>query len=469
MQDRIASGAQLSPTHIFALHLYTLYCSIFRDTCKAMRDLDWGNIKAWRPFIYYLDRALYQLNTASSIVFRGLKLFDADGKVASFLDGKWPPSLTEYQRQHTPKYHSDNIIMWPAFSSTSLDYRIALGYASRELKENEAAIILKIQTQRAKPVESFSYFQYERELLYAPNAAFRVTGLWEPSSFNLRQGVQLEAGGPFTLNIDELTQGMLSLDEARGRRELLITMVEEALDPDLEEINASEELSRRKYFEDAHHGAPAATGPAATTPAAAPPPTTPPTSSRAVTMAAPPGVAAPEPVVPAAAPLASAEGGSVAQAPSPAPPAAPAALPSAHQTLETVLSQVFTSVFYQLGRMVRRAPEEGEAALRRAVIDLMVSELRTTANRMRSGHTWRSAARVAVDEPSLMPDGRAESTVEALQVWMEALMSRACEALVTISDDGLAALDDHHIPDAEVAVMLDLVGSHMHLQSLKYR
>ena len=45
VQDRVASGAQLSPAHLFALHTYTLYCSIFKDACKAMRELDWPTIK----------------------------------------------------------------------------------------------------------------------------------------------------------------------------------------------------------------------------------------------------------------------------------------------------------------------------------------------------------------------------------------------------------------------------------------
>jgi hypothetical protein len=252
VQDRLASGAQLSPVHIFSLHLYTLYCSIFRDSNRAMRSLEWDQILVWRPFIWYLDQALYQLNTSSSTVFRGLKLRGTDGTVGSFLDAKWPKGMSDYTRQQTPKYYPDHIVLWPAFSSTSLDYRIALGYASRELQPDEAAVILKIQTQRAKPVQNFSYYPFERELLYAPNSAFRITGLWEPSSFNLRQGVQTESGGLFTVNIDELTQGMLSLDEARNRREVLITMVEEVLDPELETLNAKGELDRRKYFDAAH-------------------------------------------------------------------------------------------------------------------------------------------------------------------------------------------------------------------------
>ena len=70
-----------------------------------------------------------------------------------------------------------------------------------------------------RPIKIFSYYAYEEELLYAPNTAFRVTGLYEPTSFNLRQGVKLASGGLFQLNTDQLSQGKIGLEEARKRHE----------------------------------------------------------------------------------------------------------------------------------------------------------------------------------------------------------------------------------------------------------
>ena len=45
--------------------------------------------------------------------------------------------------------------------------------------------------KRVRPVEQFSFFPFEKELLYPPNSQFRVTGLWDPTSFNIRQGTQV--------------------------------------------------------------------------------------------------------------------------------------------------------------------------------------------------------------------------------------------------------------------------------------
>ena len=104
-----------------------------------------------------------------------------------------------------------------------------------------------------RPIKIFSYYAYEEELLYAPNTAFRVTGLYEPTSFNLRQGVKLASGGLFQLNTDQLSQGKIGLEEARKRKTLLITMVEQRLDPDIDVLTAQDEILRRRQFEVAHN------------------------------------------------------------------------------------------------------------------------------------------------------------------------------------------------------------------------
>jgi hypothetical protein len=256
VQDRVASGLCVArPKHIFALHLYTLNTSIFKDANTAMRQLDGVGVSRWRPFIWALSQALDTLNVRSAVVFRGLKLWqETSGTVQNFLDGAYPPApepgLGDRNRRSTAssaatsKYWPGSIVVWPSFSSTTTDFNIALGYGTKNLhkERGEAAVILKIYTQRARPVEQFSFFPYEKELLYPPNTQLRVTGLWDPTSFNIRQGTQL-TDGEFQIATDHLQQGSLSLEEARGRHKILITLAEEAI--------GEQSVARALSFDDA--------------------------------------------------------------------------------------------------------------------------------------------------------------------------------------------------------------------------
>ena len=120
LQDRIASGHVESPEAILSLHVYTLYTSIFREANAAMRSFDADGIAVWRPFIFYLTSALRGLNARSTVVFRGLKLNLCDEPtVEKFLDGRYPPSLPPEEVEETSKYHPGNVVLWPAFSSTT--------------------------------------------------------------------------------------------------------------------------------------------------------------------------------------------------------------------------------------------------------------------------------------------------------------------------------------------------------------
>ena len=138
------------------------------------------------------------------------------------------------------------IIAWPALSSTTQDYTVAMEYATANLRPNDAAVVLKIHTSTVHPIQPFSYFAYEEEMLYEPCASFRVTGLWSATTFNLRQGVQLaSAAERFTVSTEHLVQGMLSLDEARKQRVVLITMVEQPLGDDTTVLDAAVHQQQR--------------------------------------------------------------------------------------------------------------------------------------------------------------------------------------------------------------------------------
>ena len=217
VQDRVASGlCAARPKHTFALHLYTLNTSIFKDANASMRALDPVGVEAWRPFIWCLCDALDALNVRSAVVFRGLKLWqEKTGTVARFLEGEYPPGTKASDARS--KYYPGNVVLWPSFSSTTTDFNIALSYGTKNLEEGHAAVILKIYTQRVRPVEQFSFFPFEKELLYAPNTALRVTGLYDPTSYNIRQGTELTSG-EFQIETDHLQQGALTLEEAKTRR-----------------------------------------------------------------------------------------------------------------------------------------------------------------------------------------------------------------------------------------------------------
>jgi len=129
----------------------------------------------------------------STVVLRGVKLSFghagvADGTVSAFLDGRYaakPAAEGEDQKDSNAVYHPGSLVMWPAFSSTTVDRRIALGYGASNLRPmKDAAVIFKIFARSAKPIKEFSYYPFEEELLYGPNTTFSVHGLWEASAYN---------------------------------------------------------------------------------------------------------------------------------------------------------------------------------------------------------------------------------------------------------------------------------------------
>jgi len=239
VQDKIACGMRTAPEHIFALHLYTMQSSIYVRSCAAMLDLCWPGIRLWRPFIYYVQRALAVQTATQTTVYRGLHLRDeTGGTVAGFLDGLYPkPSATLSQEQQdnrmlregNARYHPGGVILWPAFSSTSENPAIALAYATKDLEEGkQAAVILKIVTKNVCPIKQFSYYEFEEELLYQANTAFKVKALLEPTAYNMRRGASASQGD-FFLSTEYIQTKELQLEEAKELPTVLIELHEEAL------------------------------------------------------------------------------------------------------------------------------------------------------------------------------------------------------------------------------------------------
>jgi len=248
VQDKVACGEPTRVEDIFALHLYTMQCSIFAQSNRCMRAIEWEGIRLWRPYIFFLARALRGLGSRPCIVFRGLYLSTGtEGRcVADFLDGKWPKQAAEPAARSAEadrrsaisansQYHPDQVVLWPAFSSTSESPGIALAYGTNQLEsaghEEHAAVILKIHTRSGCPIRQFSYYPFEEELLFAPNTAFRVKELLAPTSFNLCRGTA-GSRAAFSIDTSHLVSKGLTLDEARRERVVLVEMHEEPLPHD---------------------------------------------------------------------------------------------------------------------------------------------------------------------------------------------------------------------------------------------
>eukprot|EP00966_Prymnesium_polylepis_P141309 3263549-Prymnesium_polylepis.1 len=74
--------------------------------------------------------------------------------------------------------HPNNIIVWPAFSSTTADHGLALGHATRSLQPQQAAVVFKVYGH-CHPLRAFSYFPADEEMLYRPNRCGPATeAIW---------------------------------------------------------------------------------------------------------------------------------------------------------------------------------------------------------------------------------------------------------------------------------------------------
>ena len=111
-------------------------------------------LEQWRDVIYYTTQALEDVaksREASEFqrVYRGLQ------------GVRLPDSV----------YKQENIINWPAFSSSSLDQSVAAGFAAGA----GAAAVFILTARSCCDISDCSRFQREVEQLFMPNTRFQVT------------------------------------------------------------------------------------------------------------------------------------------------------------------------------------------------------------------------------------------------------------------------------------------------------
>ena len=177
VQERVAWGDELPPQYIFALHLYTIPCNLFRKCCAAMRGVpcndDTAEMRAhkaaalepFRVFIWYLWQALEKIRVQPRSVYRGI-----GGDATQLLPEKG---------------RVGNALLWPSFSSTSWSMDVANGFLRAG---SRGGILFKIRAKRTREIADYSYRPHERELLLAPMTRLNVLGVYECSHYAMQYG-----------------------------------------------------------------------------------------------------------------------------------------------------------------------------------------------------------------------------------------------------------------------------------------
>eukprot|EP00750_Incisomonas_marina_P006132 INCI14335.4.p1 GENE.INCI14335.4~~INCI14335.4.p1 ORF type:complete len:1393 (+),score=208.86 INCI14335.4:583-4761(+) len=120
------------------------------NTALRTRDHDRDSFRRWQGFLYFLMRALDQLNPFEGTVYRG----------SNFKTG------TDIETLYSP----GRPIQWAAFTSTSTDVATA-----RQFVDKKAGIIFKISVFSGRVVSPYSHIPRENEVLLTPNTRFTVT------------------------------------------------------------------------------------------------------------------------------------------------------------------------------------------------------------------------------------------------------------------------------------------------------
>lgn len=151
-------------------------------------------------------------------------------------------------------YRPGNLVTWSAFSSCSVDLRIATKFmhGTQETAAVEG-VIFKIWTRSGSPIWWASFAPHEREVLFNPNVSFRVLNWYPATEVNLRHGTRMETRKEraFVLDCDHIVHPVplqhVSTDEALRRQlkhhqVLLIEMEEESVAEEEEYEEASTDL-----------------------------------------------------------------------------------------------------------------------------------------------------------------------------------------------------------------------------------
>eukprot|EP01006_Ploeotia_vitrea_P016305 TRINITY_DN46903_c0_g1_i1.p1 TRINITY_DN46903_c0_g1~~TRINITY_DN46903_c0_g1_i1.p1 ORF type:complete len:315 (+),score=32.63 TRINITY_DN46903_c0_g1_i1:62-946(+) len=152
---RVATGHTSDLWDAAVLFAYTYDSDLFRRANRAMRLNNTTQIEYWRPFIYWVDKALNAVPSALQPiqVYRGIST-----RVADILN-IYQPGLT---------------VHWAAFSSTSLSWKVA-----RQFLSSGEGVVFIVHGKSCRPIQQFSSYPYEKELLFPPNTKFRVRQIFK--------------------------------------------------------------------------------------------------------------------------------------------------------------------------------------------------------------------------------------------------------------------------------------------------
>eukprot|EP00997_Jenningsia_sp_PLL12_P003383 NODE_1630_length_1108_cov_114.456091_g1332_i0.p1 GENE.NODE_1630_length_1108_cov_114.456091_g1332_i0~~NODE_1630_length_1108_cov_114.456091_g1332_i0.p1 ORF type:complete len:271 (+),score=73.13 NODE_1630_length_1108_cov_114.456091_g1332_i0:244-1056(+) len=142
----------VGPVHFFALFIYTCELTeegsdqIYGAMNACMRNNDKEGIEFWRPLIYYINTAMWQLPRYEGCLYRGINLlFDET------------------------QYRTGANIVWPAFSSASRERSVAEVFAS-----GTEGTLFFLNGQTCRDIAIFSRFPSEGEVLFHPNTNFLI-------------------------------------------------------------------------------------------------------------------------------------------------------------------------------------------------------------------------------------------------------------------------------------------------------
>ena len=160
VSEGVIQDNHINPLHTFALFLYTYESPICYEPNRAMRLHDAPLLEKWKPAIYYLYQALMARASYPALVFRGIPM---KFQINQYLPG--------------------NEVIWPSFSSTSEDYKVAEQFLS-----GDHGIIFIITAKSGKLISKFSFYPNEKEVLLPPNCRFKVKKLCKPQWRALAMG-----------------------------------------------------------------------------------------------------------------------------------------------------------------------------------------------------------------------------------------------------------------------------------------
>lgn len=158
----------------FAMYMYTYGNPSTKDAEQFYYVLNAGLrarkpkwFKLWQPYIYYLTKALDELEPVNIVVYKGMKLTEENKK--------------KYDVQGKKRIH------FSGFSSTTTDEAVAHRFTE------PGGLILKIDVQDAKDIQPYSWYgKGESEFLLPPNMEYIQTGTKLPYDRQGRTYINLE-------------------------------------------------------------------------------------------------------------------------------------------------------------------------------------------------------------------------------------------------------------------------------------